>query len=708
MSQIYGVDSQTYHRLPADDQNAIRQSWQQRQDEAPATPATSDQAAPEAPQAPPPADPAQATTAEEAVAAIHAMPLPDTSDLSQPPLRNLPEADRQSIVDSRNASFNQSRAEAAEAALERLEPQRSDFDVLPGATADHEYQQARQAYDSSPYVQELERIVEEATTAPNEIPAYLETGTSSSDVNAIPLPQARGALAMLGIELPESATPEQIAAGYEILATVPNDILGPLINPGYSVGYSADLGGLGTTQWLPVRGEATATLEGEVSLSEVRTGVGFEQTQRFEATVEIRGEAGVDLGKTPLQRIYGWAERLGALPDGARDLANSSPLLRGVMRGLPVSGEYQQFAGTRLSYEAVVTPGQGAELDGGELSALPNPLDPMGMPTGTSLLIRGQSLEGSSFEANYKAFTLGSTHTELSGLGFGVTRQEGSIVEVYAGPVDTVENEMFFGIGRQGVAAIGIGSEYSSETREMEVARIDLSTAEGQAAYQEFITSGRVPDWAPPGVPQSGTTSIYDGEHASFIGIQLGGLDISTGGESQISVRDTSWDDGTIDRQLTYSNSGGLTTDVRFQVAANGEPDFDQAQWTVVRADLDPVLASYLEASYDGAAGNRELDGDHHVQMTFTTDELMAMHERGRASVLEGQGQEKLDNLDAGIETPWWSSTDERLAVATTPDEVFAILSDDVHGGAVIEDLLALSITSGEPTTGTFRMEPAG
>ena len=78
------------------------------------------------------------------------------------------------------------------------------------------------------------------------------------------------------------------------------------------------------------------------------------------------------------------------------------------------------------------------------------------MPTGSSVLMRGQSLQGSAFEANWKAFTIGSEHTELSGLGFSVTRQEGSIVQVAAGPVETVENDLFLGIGRQGVAAVGI------------------------------------------------------------------------------------------------------------------------------------------------------------------------------------------------------------------------------------------------------------
>jgi len=709
MSQIYGVSSQLYHRLPAEDQASIRNSWHQRQDDPPAGTASQPAAATQSPPAAPPAaDPAQAKTAQDAVASIHSLPLPAQSDLSQPPLRNLPPEDLQSLRDSRNAAFNEQRAEAAQAALDRFEPQRSDFDALPPATANFEYGQARQHFAADPYVQELRRIVDEATRSPNDIPGYLTATAPSADANAIPLPQARGALAMLGIDLPANATPEQIAAGYELLGTVPDDILGPMINPGTSVGFSTQAGGIGSTSFLPVRGEANVTLGGEVELSDVRTGVGFEETQRLQASVEIRGEVGVDLGKTPLQKLYGWADRLNALPDSVRQLADSSPMLRQVMKGLPVSGSYHEFSGMRLDYEAIVPPGQGTRLAAGDLDGLPDPMDPLAMPDGSSVLIRGQSLEGSAFEANYKAFTIGSEHVELSGLGFSVTRQEGSIVEVAAGPVDTVENDLFLGLGRQGMAAIGIGTETSLENREMDVARIDLSTAEGQAAYQHFLATGQVPPWSPPGVPQSGTTQVFDAEHARFAGIELGGLKVAIDDDSQYTVRDTTWDDGTIDRHVTYTNSGGLTTDVRYQVGTDGKPDYDNAQWTVVRADLDPALASYADAAYSGASSNRQLDGNQHVQMRFTTDELMAIRDQARESVVALQGQDKLDNLDAGIETPWWSATQERLAVATTPEEVFAVMSDDVHGGAVIEDMMSIAWDSGAPFPGQFQMRPAG
>jgi hypothetical protein len=529
------------------------------------------------------------------------------------------------------------------------------------------------------------------------------------------------------VQLPADASPELLDAGRELLGTMPDDMLGMLVNPGSQVSFTTGAG-VGTPNLVGPNVQYNVDVTGRVELGDVQTGVNFRQTQQFEASVQTQAGTTFDLSRSLPQSLYRWSDRLQNLPDwassrlngvpgfnqldgairNARSYVDDIPALQRVLKGLPVSGSYSTFEGARLSYEAVVTPEQGAQLDAGNTDALPNPLDPLAMAPGTSVLMRGQTLQGSTFEANYKAFTVGGTHTELSGQGFGITRGEGSIVEVYSGPVDTVENSAFLGLGRQGTLAVGIGSDLSMETREMQIARIDLSTAEGQAAYQAFVSGGRVPEWSPPGVQQSGTTEIFSHEYASFVGLQVGGLSIGGANDANGTITQTTWADGTVEYSNTYTSTGGVTTDVRGTRGADGNLDPATTQYTIVRANLDPVLASYLNASYNTDQVNRPFDGPQHAQMQFTSEQLMEMRDRARASVVSLQGQEKLDNLDSGLETPWWAETQERLAVATTPDEVFAVLSDDYHGGTVIEDMLSMSFEHGAPSTGTFRMIDAG
>src|SRR5690606_6508993 len=145
-------------------------------------------------------------------------------------------------------------------------------------------------------------------------------------------------------------------------------------------------------------------VEGEVSLSDVRTGVDFEQTQQFEAHVQTQHGTTFDLSRSLPQQVYKWSGRAQNLPEPvrgvldrvpgfnalddalrqARGAIDDIPALRRVLKGLPVSGSYSTFEGGRISYEAVVTAEQGALLADGDTDALPNPLDPLSMPEGTS------------------------------------------------------------------------------------------------------------------------------------------------------------------------------------------------------------------------------------------------------------------------------------------------------------------------------------
>ena len=119
------------------------------------------------------------------------------------------------------------------------------------------------------------------------------------------------------------------------------------------------------------------------------------------------------------------------------------------------------------------------------------------------------------------------------------------------------------------------------------------------------------------------------------------------------------------------------------------------------------MLANYLQSAYDPSKVNQFADNNQHVQMQLSTDELMSLRDRARDYVADTQGEQKLANLDSGVESPWWSSQQEALAIAQSPEDVFAVLANDMHGGAVIESLLVMSL-QGDPLPGQFRIRDAG
>ncbi|MBP6796608.1 MAG: hypothetical protein KA124_00800 [Luteimonas sp.] len=712
MSELYGIDSKTYHRLPPEDQLAIRESHQAQQAETP-TPAA-EPATPDAP-AREPVTFATAQTPAEAVDAIHDLPLPTWNDIP----RNFPPEDRQSLYEARVTAFNERRAAQAQAALDRLEPQLSDFDALNGATRSMEYGDARTAFNNDPYVQQLQRIVTEATGQPTTIPAYLRNGDGpSTDVTRLDITQVRTALGALGIELPADASPTQVQAAYDILATAPDGVLAWAINPGQQVSFQTPVAGAATLP-TPVRGGASIDAVGEVDMSSVQTGLDFRQTQTFEMQVQMQGTATAAFGRTPINRLYEWgskiAEHFDALP-GLRNAVEGNPLLRSVVKGLPipVSGSYEQFAGTRVSYEAVVTPEQGARIADGDTSAAPNPLDPMSMPVGTGVLIRGQTLTGSHFEANYKLLHVAGTTTELSGQGFGVRRIDANTFEIVAGDVDTVENDMFAGLGYRGLAAIGLSADRSVEERSMSIARLDLRTEEGQAAYQAFMSGGQMPQWSPPGVLQAGTTEIFNAEHAARFGVEVGGFGWGTEiNSSELNVVQTRWADGSTENSSSYQVGDNHYSEVTWTSDAAGQPVPGSTRYGMVLANYDPALASYLNDAYNadtsnlGAHRSADYDGNQHVRLEFTGPELMQLRDQARQFMTSDEYRREVFEAQQSQDMGGRDLT-ESLALAETPDEVFRVLSNDFHQFSLSEKLLGLTLDTGRNTPGTLTIRDAG
>ncbi|MEI2431806.1 hypothetical protein RDV84_09715 [Lysobacter yananisis] len=699
MSGLSSVQWQALRSLPEDDRAGILQ---------PAAQPTPNEPSPAPPVAAAIA-PAQARSAAEAVRAINALPLPTQDDL-----RGLDAQTAQSLYQSRVVEFNKTRGGEAQSALERLTPKRDG-----AGNADNHYAQTLAEFDKDPYVVELKRIVDECRQPAAQLPAYLERAQGAQaplgqDALAGLQPDAmKQALDALGVDLPPDPTPAQIAAGYELLATVPRDLLAYAINPGMSVSYAGEVGAPMPSAG-GVRPQVQLAVEGKVELSDVQTGVGFQQTQQFKASVQMQGETGVEAGKAgPLHGLHRWSERLGLVSEGAQRLIADSPRLQRAMREEKLAGSYTDFAGARLSYEATVTPAQGQRLDQGDLAALPNPLDPLGMPEGTSVLMRGQQLKGHEFEFNYRYYGGGKeSRTELEGAGFGVRKLEGALVEVYAGPIKTAENASYLGLGKVGTASVGLSMENSAETRSLHSARIDLSTQEGRDAYQAFMSAGKVPDWNPPGVQRSGKTEVFNAEDAKRLGIELGPMSLALGGNSQVTLTRNTWQDGSADWQASYQSAGGMATELKCRIGADGKEAPGSSQWTLTLADTDPTLARYFNAAFDPKQLGRQFEHRQHLQMQFSDDQLLDLRERARQAVVAdggADGEQRLRDLDAGRGVLGPGDVIEKIAVADTPDEVFATISSNGDTGHVAPALLAI-VRAGDdaPLLGGFTMKQAG
>jgi hypothetical protein len=606
---------------------------------------------------------------------------------------HIPTAFREEVYEDELRKFNEDRAAAADAALADY-ARRTPPSDLGG---------------EDPFVQELERIKDEATsrpTAPPTDPAVASNPVSLTNAEQIAV------LSSLGIDLPENPTPSQMAAASELLMALPEGVAGTLLNPGMTFDFEVAGPGASTPGWLPIGAGANLTYAGSVELSDVSVGPGFSQTQSVTLELDIRGDAEARIGnrKTMLQRVvnrFGLLDEIGRLSPAAQDLLDSSPVLKSALKGniLPIPGSlsYTESAGVRFSYEAVVTPEQGERIANGELAG-PNILQPLNMDEGTSVLLRGSVLQQSTLAASYKKFHTESTVTNLDGLGFGVQRLDGDRVAIYSGSIEAVENEAYFGL-----KYAGFHVEKTLEDHSLSYAELDLSTPEGQQAYQRFITSGQMPGSTADGSIRAGTREVVDSSHSGSVAVRLGPIDSRWQiNSSNTNYTLTEFDDGAFQVDATHSLNN-RTVQFNYQLDENGEAIPGQTGAVVVFGDQRPT---FLQSTFGGYNVDGSLSGDQqlldtlgsdgHVQLTFSPQELMELRDQARQYVHNIAISDA--DAEARIITP--GNFAEVLAGQETPEDV-ALLMARWHDSDFVFELQHVANNTEQPLPGNLEIQTA-
>lgn len=522
------------------------------------------------------------------------------------------------------------------------------------------------------------------------------------DVTRMTPRELRGVMQWLGYEPPAQMSPADLAAAAAVAQALPREAVAAALNPGTQVNFTTPLGGLGVPGVLPVSGGQNFEVGGEVALSRVRVGPGGERTQVLEMSVELQSQIGAAYGRTDLNRLYRYADRFDVLPDGVRDRVDGWPrAAQWAVRGPEFRGSIsaEQFSGGRLSYEAVVPPELGARIAAGDLRAAPNPLDPLSMPPGASVVMRGESLEGTAFAASYRMVRGNESLTELRGQGFGVRRLEGNMVEVTTGAIAAVEREAYLGLGLASVN-VGIGNERRLSDERLSVARMDLGTPEGQDAYRQFMQTGFVPDRAGPGVPQAGERRQVEAQSQTTAQANLGPFSwAATLSDWRYENASTRWQDGSGEQRVSGQRPNGDAYEVTAQTRPDGSVDEASRSWRVALTGMHPAAASYMRTAFSGADYAADLPAGTTADMRFTDRDLMRMRDLARDE-LGSINPQALAYIDARRDQPFGMRTADpgsvlqRMAAAQTPEEVFraGFVAPIQSSGALSETLLTLSM----------------
>ena len=122
----------------------------------------------------------------------------------------------------------------------------------------------------------------------------------------------------------------------------------------------------------------------------------------------------------------------------------------------------------------------------------PNPLDPRTLVPGESIALSEEFFAGHNLQVSYRNLLIGMGFEEGRRLSSGVRRVDERTVRVFVGDSEFVRRALSVGtsVGDFGVA---LGGSKELSQGEICTVDIDISTAEGFAAYQKFIADGQMP-----------------------------------------------------------------------------------------------------------------------------------------------------------------------------------------------------------------------
>lgn len=317
----------------------------------------------------------------------------------------------------------------------------------------------------------------------------------------------------------------------------------------------------------------------------------------------------------------------------------------GGARGLNVEGSVA--SGFESTYQ-VNLPGEASV----EQAASVNPFDPTTIPVGGSVTLDGGNFIDTSFEASFRYIGVQTKINDAAGVSYNVERVDENTVRVTAGPTETVN--AFNGVGLDlGKVSAYAGREDQLHGAELQTAEFDISTAEGQAAFEHFNATGQVAHET-AGVSNVASISRVDYSSQTQLRGELGPLNADLGGQANLgSVVQVTYPDGSysLTTDLTYGSNVPLTIEQRFDAQGNELPGERSYQFEVSTEVeeygwVDRVLlsrdagaeeesmATLLNAVLGGDPGSGgPVSAGDTVTLSFDQEQMQALMDQTQAAV---------------------------------------------------------------------------
>ncbi|MBO9827336.1 hypothetical protein J7373_03640 [Xanthomonas sp. A2111] len=292
---------------------------------------------------------------------------------------------------------------------------------------------------------------------------------------------------------------------------------------------------------------------------------------------------------------------------------------------LAADGSLSQVAGERGRYE-VSLPGQA----NAEAAAQVNPFNPLTIPEGGSVKLDGQVFAKTSMEAAFRGFATSSERTDAAGISYAVQRVDADHVRVAVGPTQAVERLEAVGL-KTDVAQAMLGRQDALGQATMRTATFDLREPQAQAAYRDFLASGKLATNA-PGVGDVQKVESLTMSSQTRAQLGLGPFKAELGGQRNTgeNVR-TTYADGSssVVGKLQYAGNVPMTLTRQFDPAGKERVDERSYQFTFDKVDHNQ--AQLLNAALTGKdtdTANPPIRVGQNATLRFSEQQMDALRQQ--------------------------------------------------------------------------------
>ena len=276
-----------------------------------------------------------------------------------------------------------------------------------------------------------------------------------------------------------------------------------------------------------------------------------------------------------------------------------------------------------------------------------NPFDPSSMPTGTVVKLDGSQFSSNEFKATFQHLALETKITDSTGVSVAMEKTGTNTVRVTAGPTEAIEAYNAVGVDF-GVVSAKLGRTDNLSSATLKTAEFDLSTAEGKAAYNDFLASGTLPSQNGKGISGVATVEKIDYSSQSSAGVSLGPIDLSFQGQKNTGASVvTTYPDGTKDVavDLDYGSNVPLHLTRKYDAQGNELVSERRYAYTIKADENSAQLMNAALAGDPSKAESGPVHAGQTVTLSFTEDQMRAYMKQTQAASDAGIGTTSLDVL---------------------------------------------------------------